>query len=67
MTKKTKILISIGMIILGWLLNAIAWTTTNGPTISSICLLLGLGLFIGGLIFLIINLTRKNKETKHST
>lgn len=59
MIRKTKILISIGMIILGWVLNAIAWTTTNGPIISSSCLLLGLGLFIGGLILLIVNLTEK--------
>ncbi len=61
MIKKTKILISIGMIILGWILNAIAFTTTNGPTINSISLLLGLGFFISGLIFLIINLIGKNQ------
>lgn len=47
------------MIILGWFLNAFAWTTKNGPTISSISLLLGIGLFISGLVYLIKNLNKK--------
>jgi hypothetical protein len=59
MTKGIRILISISMIILGWTLNAIAWTTMDGPTISSMCLLLGLGLFIGGTVYLIKNLNGK--------
>jgi uncharacterized membrane protein len=59
MTKKNKILISIAGIILGWLLNAFAWTTKLGHPTSTICLLLGLGLFFSGLILLISTLSKK--------
>ena len=59
MTKKNKILLSIGAIILGWIFNAFAWTTNLGHPISTICLLLGLGLFICGIIFLILIIIKK--------
>jgi dipeptide/tripeptide permease len=68
MTKRNKILLSIGTIICGCLLNAFAWTTKLGHPISTICLLLGLGLFFSGLIFLIVTLSkRKQNDNKHST
>jgi len=56
--RKTKIVTSVGAIILGWLINAFAWTTTIGHPVSTICLLLGLALFFAGLIFLILTLTK---------
>jgi len=59
LTKKLKILVSIGAMILGWIVNAFALTTIIGHPISTICLLFGLGLFIGGLIFLISTLRKR--------
>lgn len=53
LTRNQKILSSIGAIISGWLLDAFALTTTLGHPISTICLLLGLGLFFVGLKVLI--------------
>lgn len=60
MNTRIKLLLSIAMIILGWVLNALAWVT-KGPIINSICLLLGVGLMIGGIILLIVTLTSKTK------
>jgi hypothetical protein len=60
LTRKNKILFSIGAIILGWVLNAFAWITTIGHPTSTICLLLGLGLFFSGLIFLILTLAKRS-------
>jgi len=59
LARKSKILLAIGVIIIGWFLNAFAWTTTAGHPLSTIFLLLGLVLFIGGLIFLILTLSKK--------
>ena len=64
MTKSIKIVISIMIIIIGWILDAFAFTTKIGHPISTIALLLGLGLFFGGLIYLII--TIKNKAHTHN-
>jgi len=64
MSKRNRIFISILAIIAGWLLDAFAWTTKLGHQISTISLLLGLGLFFGGLIFLIISLTKKMRTIK---
>ena len=50
MTKRNKIYLSVGTIIFGWLLNAFAWTTKLGHPTSTFSLLVGLGLFISGLI-----------------
>ncbi|PVD51410.1 hypothetical protein DC498_14825 [Terrimonas sp.] len=58
MPRKTKILFSVGGMLLGWLLNAFAWTTTMGHPVNTISLLLGGILFLGGLIFLIITLIK---------
>lgn len=58
LTKKNKLFQSLGAVILGWVLNAFAWTTKLGHPISTICLLLGLGLFFGGLILLILTLIK---------
>ena len=52
------------IIIIGWILDAFAFTTKIGHPISTIALLLGLGLFFGGLIYLII--TIKNKAHTHN-
>lgn len=59
MTKTSKIVISITSIIFGWLLSGFGFTTTSGHPLSTICFLFGIGLFLGGLIFLIANLIRK--------
>ena len=53
MTKRIKIVISVIMIILGWVLNACAWTFKIISPINTICLLFGLVFFIGGFLFLI--------------
>ncbi len=59
MTKRNKIFLSVGAIIFGCLLNAFAWTTKLGHPISTFALLIGIGLFFGGLILLILALTKK--------
>lgn len=58
MTKSVKIIIAICMIIFGWVLNAYAWTSAPGPTINTLCLILGLGLMGGGLTLILIILTK---------
>ena len=63
-SRKLKIGISILMIISGWILNAFAWTTKIGHPLSTICLLLGLGLFFGGIIFMIIIIVKKAQPSK---
>jgi len=52
-TARIKLLLSIAIIIFGWLLNAVAWTIATGPAVSSICLLLGVGMMAGGIVLLI--------------
>ncbi|HLO52858.1 MAG TPA: hypothetical protein VK169_01145 [Saprospiraceae bacterium] len=59
MNKTSKIVISITSIIFGWLLGGFGFTTTFGHPLSTICFLSGIGLFLGGLIFLIAILIRK--------
>ncbi len=59
MKRGTKILLSILTIILGWILNAFAWTTKLGHPVSTICLVLGIGFFIAGIVFLIISINNK--------
>jgi hypothetical protein len=58
-TKKSNILISIFMTILGFALDGFAWSTTIVHPLSTICLLLGLGLFFGGILLLLLTLTSK--------
>ncbi|MCY1221473.1 hypothetical protein D9M72_335310 [compost metagenome] len=59
MTEKNKIFLSIGAIILGWLLSGFALTTKLGHPTSTICLRLALALFFGGVLFIFLILTRK--------
>lgn len=59
MKKTHKILISVFMIISGWLLGGFAWTTKIGHPINTICLLSGFGLIGGGIAYLIISLEKK--------
>ncbi|PHR46506.1 MAG: hypothetical protein COA32_10200 [Fluviicola sp.] len=62
MKRGVKIVLSILTIILGWILNAFAWTTKLGHPVSTICLSLGIGLFIAGIVFLIISINNKAHE-----
>jgi hypothetical protein len=59
MTKQSGIILSISSILLGFVLNALAWTILPGPTFSSLGLLLGLGLFFFGVIIFISNANKK--------
>jgi len=59
MTKNSKVILSITSIIIGWLLCGFGFTTTIGHPLSTICFLTGIGLSLGGLIFLIVTLNRK--------
>lgn len=54
-------LTSIACMISGWFLNACAWTTKLGPSVSTLSLLCGVGLFIGGVIFLVVTLSSKRR------
>jgi len=58
MTRTLKILLSISIIIIGWILNAFAWTTTVGHPISTVALFLGIGLFVGGIVSLIVTIKK---------
>lgn len=59
MNKNKKIIFSITLIIGGWFLCGLGYTTIVGHPISTICLLLGIGSFFAGLILLIIILQKK--------
>jgi len=59
MTKNSKVILSISSVIVGWLLCGFGFTTTIGHPLSTICFLTGIGLSLGGLVFLIVNLKRK--------
>ena len=66
MKKYLKATISVVAIILGWFLTGFGFTTTMGNPISTICFLMGLGLFFVGIIFLVI-ISKKNKHNDQST
>ena len=53
MTKVKRILLSLLVIVIGWLTLGFAFTTKLGPLISTSCLFLGIGLFIGGAIYFV--------------
>jgi hypothetical protein len=53
MTQAKRILFSVVAMIFGYFLNAFGWTTKLRHPISTICLLLGLALFFGGLVIVI--------------
>jgi len=59
MTERNKIFLSIGAIILSWLLSGFAFTTKLGHPTSTICLFLALALLCGGVLFIFLTLTRK--------
>lgn len=58
MKKQEGIILSVAMMILGFLLNGLAWTVLPGPNLSTFALIAGLGLTFVGFVFLIINLNK---------
>ena len=56
MQKENKILLSILIMIIGFVLNGLAWTIPMGPTLNTLSLLLGLGSMFGGFIYLILSI-----------
>ena len=54
-----KIFIAVVCIILGWILNAIAWTVPLGGDINTALLIIGLAMFMFGIISLFILMMRK--------
>jgi hypothetical protein len=59
MTKQKGIILSICSIILGFVLNGLAWTILPGPTFSSLGLTFGLGLMFVGFILFLININKR--------
>jgi hypothetical protein len=59
MTRNQGLKTSLFSIILGFVLNALAWTILPGPTISTFGLLFGLGLMVYGAIKLLISINKK--------
>lgn len=51
-----KLFHPIVLLIIGFVLNGIAWSTNTGHPFNTICLLLGLGLFFLGIILSIIRI-----------
>ena len=60
MTRNKQIIFSIGLIILGWILNAIAWTVAGPHPSNTIFFILGVSGFLGGIIWLISTLINKH-------
>jgi hypothetical protein len=50
MTRPIRIGLSLLTVIMGWLMIGIGYTTTVGHPISTILFLVGIGLFIGGIV-----------------
>jgi len=59
-----KKVIGLILIVLGFVLDGFAWSTKIGHPISTISLLLGIGLIIGGIILLFME--SKNKAHTHN-
>lgn len=55
MKREQGILVSVLMMIVGFILNGFAWTILPGPFFNTFGLLAGLGLMFAGFVFLIIN------------
>ena len=53
MKNNTKLLITLFIMIVGWLMSGFGFTTKLGHPISTICFLLGFSLIIIGIIFFI--------------
>lgn len=62
MKRRYNILLALGFIVTGWLLNAYAWTTDNGHPVSTAALVLGSLFFIIGLILLLRPRPKKNEK-----
>ncbi len=60
LSRTKSIFLSFGLIITGFVLNGLAWTILPGPTWSSLSLISGLGLIVGGFIFLLLSSNRTN-------
>jgi hypothetical protein len=56
MQKQNKIFLSILIMVIGFVLNGLAWTVAMGPTLNTLALLLGLGFMFGGFIYLILSI-----------
>ncbi|MBA4275218.1 MAG: hypothetical protein C0430_00440 [Flavobacterium sp.] len=59
MKNNTKLLLSLLIMIVGWLMSGFGFTTKLGHPISTICFLLGFTLTIIGIIFFIIIIKEK--------
>jgi len=59
MNRKSKIFISILLIITGWLLVGIGFTIKTGHPINTALFILGLLTFFGGFIWLIVSIKSK--------
>jgi len=59
MTKSIRIILSVLIIIVGWVLAGIGFTTTMGHPVNTILFLAGIGLFIGGIVSVAISANRK--------
>ena len=57
--KKSKIMLSLFFIFLGWILNAIAWTIAGPNPINTVFLLSGVSMLLGGILYLLINIIQK--------
>lgn len=53
------------LIIVGFGLDTFAWSTKIGHPISTICLLLGIGLIIGGIIMTLMKPKSKSTYPQH--
>jgi uncharacterized membrane protein len=53
------------LIIIGFTLDVFAWSTKIGHPISTICLLLGIGLIISGIIMTLMKPKRKSTYPQH--
>ncbi len=58
MTRNQGLKVALYSIILGFVLNALAWTLLPGPTFSTFGLLVGLGLMIYGAIQLLVSINK---------
>jgi predicted phage tail protein len=59
MTKSVQMILSVLIIIVGWLLAGIGFTTTIGHPKNTMLFLAGIGLFIGGIEGVAISANRK--------
>jgi uncharacterized iron-regulated membrane protein len=59
MKRYKGIILSISLMILGFILNGLAWKILHGPTLSSLGLTFGLGLSFVGFILFFKNINKK--------